>query len=100
MCVCERVIEGAHFVERLEGVGKAVGAAEREDEVGAVDWGWREAEAGHPEQDRVRDGEEVEVGGVDMEEGECGTVGGDALDERDAASAGRLALASADMAEV
>jgi hypothetical protein len=80
---CERVIEGAHFVEQLERVGKAVGAAEGEDEVGVVDWGWREAEAGHPEEDRVRGGGEVEVGGVDMEEeGERGVGGAAGLGER------------------
>lgn len=79
---CEWVIEGAHFVEQLEGVGQAAGAAEGEDEVGVVDGGRREAQAGHPEEHRVRGGGEMEVRGVDVEEErEGGPVGGDAVGE-------------------
>lgn len=79
---CQRVIESAHFVEQLEGVVEAAGAAEGEDEIGVVDGGRREAEPGHPEEHGVRGGGKVEVGGVDVqEEGEGGAVGGDAVGE-------------------
>lgn len=79
---CQWVIEGAHFVEQLEGVVEAAGAAEGEYEIGVVDGGRREAESGHPEENGVRGGGKVEVGGVDVEEeGEGGAVGGDAVGE-------------------